>query len=246
MNALLANQAIEIAIAAVISAFAVLVTSVAGYIQLRGQQIKTATEVQAVKEQVQQGGGAAPTVVTVTPPAASGGRQPLAAPVWNQLNDPLPDAAQDPYATTDCGEESTAMAIAACGGPPLPAGVLRQLLGGPQRPGLSTATDLVYLLKLFKVPAHERNCPADVAWIEWQHSFAAGFLAIGLGWWVTDGYPHWVLIRGIDNDSLTFNDPWGGQERVMPKEWVMAKYQGWYVHIDQAVSQLAPPPPSND
>ena len=37
----------------------------------------------------------------------------LAAPAWNQLNDPLPDNQQDPYATTDCGEESTAMAIRA-------------------------------------------------------------------------------------------------------------------------------------
>lgn len=244
MTALLANQAIDLAIAGLISAFAVLLGAVAGYIQLRGQQIKTATEVQGVKEQVQhQGSGGAPTTIVSVPPAGAGTRPALAAPAWNQLNDPLPDNAQDPYATTDCGEESTAMAIAACGGPQLPAGVLRQLLGGPNRTGVTDAPALCYLLALFKIPAHPRQCDPDTAWIEWSHAFDAGKLVIALGYWVTQGYLHWVLIRQTGPQELTFNDPWGGLERSMDKGTAQKLYQGMYVHIDQAVSAPAPAPP---
>lgn len=240
---LLTNQAIDLAIASILSAFSVLVLSVAGYIQLRGQNIKQEEKLQAVKEQVQQGGGATSTVLAVAPQPPASPRAPLPAPAWNQLNDPLPDGQQDPYATTDCGEESTAMAIAACGGPNLPAGVLRQLLGGANRSGTTDAQALCYLLSLFKIKSHVRECPADVAWTEWRHSFEAGFLVIALGWWVTDGYPHWVLIRQADDSAMTYNDPWGGLEKRMGKQWAQLKYQGTYVHVDQAVSAPAPPPP---
>lgn len=244
MTALLANQAIDLAIAAVISSFAVLIGAIAGYIQLRGQAIRTATKVENVEQQVSQGAGGAPTIVSVTSPPAAGARPALRAPLWNQLNDPLPDAAQDPYATTDCGEESTAMAISACGGPDLPAGVLRQLLGGPQRPGVTSAADLAYLLGLFKVPAHPRQCDPDTAWIEWSHAFDAGKLVIALGYWVSVGYLHWVLIRQTGPQQITFNDPWGGLERTMDKATAQKLYQGWYVHIDQPVSAPAPTPPA--
>lgn len=244
MTTLLANQAIDLAIAGVISAFAVLVGAVAGYIQLRGQSIRQAVQLQAVKEQVQQGSGGATTVVAVPSPVGAGVRPALAAPIWNQLNDPLPDAQQDPYATTDCGEEATAMAIAACGGPQLPAGVLRQLLGGPQRPGVTDAAALVYLLNLFKIPAHPRQCDPDTAWIEWSHAFDAGKLVIALGYWVSAGYLHWVLIRQTGPQALTFNDPWGGTEKEMDKATALKLYQGSYVHIDQAVSESAPAPPA--
>jgi hypothetical protein len=245
VSTLLANQAIDLAIAAVISAFAVLVTSVAGYVQLRGQQIRTAEKVQGVKDQLaQQGSGGSPTIVTVPPTGA--GHMPLAAPAWNQLNDPLPDAQQDPFATTDCGEESVAMAIAACGGPSLPAGVLRQILGAgnPARPGITGPIDLSYLLTLFKLKNHVREADPDSAWIEWGNSYRAGYLVIALGYWVTPGFRHWVLIRQTDSGAVVFNDPWGGLQRTMTRDQAQRLYCGVYIHIDQAVSAPAPAPPS--
>lgn len=244
MTALLANQAIDLAIATLISSFAGLVGAYAFCVRLRGGQIRQGEQIKAVAAQVEQGGGGSPTIVAVAAPSGAGARPALRAPAWNQLDDPLPDAAQDPYATTDCGEESTAMAIAACGGPNLPAGVLRQLLGGPQRPGVSSAPDLSYLLGLFKIPSHPRMCDADTAWIEWSHAFDAGKLIVALGYWVSPGYLHWVLIRQTGPQEITFNDPWGGLVRKMDKPTAQKLYAGTYVHIDASISAPAPPPPS--
>jgi hypothetical protein len=245
MNTLLANQAIDLAIASILSMFAVLIGAVAGYIKLRGEAIAQREKLQAVKEQVeQQGSGGSPTTVVAVPPMQGAGKSILTAPVWNQLNDVLPDGQQDPYATTDCGEESVAMAIAACGGPSLPAGVLRQLLGGVDRPGMTTARDLSYLLSLFKVSNHPRQADPDAAWTEWQHSYQAKYLVIALGYWVSPGFRHWCLIRETDSAALVLNDPWGGQVRTLSRDQAQRLYCGEYVHIDQAVTAPAAGPPS--
>jgi hypothetical protein len=243
VNTLLANQAIDLAIAAILTAVAGVIGSVAFCIRLWGQQRVQGTKLQAVKEQVEASGGATPTTVVVSPPQVAGGPPPLRAQNWNQLNDPLPDQALDPYRTVDCGEECTAMAIEARGGPSLSAYVLRALLGPKAGQLGTTAEQLVYLLALFKIASHPRQCDAYTAWTEWQHSYAAGFLVIALGYWVSIGYPHWVLIRECDDVGITFNDPWGGQVRSLDKATAQKLYQGQYVHIDQPVSAPAPPPP---
>lgn len=189
---------------------------------------------------------ATPTIVAVQQPAASGsGSRLLAAPVWNQLDDPLPDGNLDPQAAMDCGEECVAMAVAACGGPGIPAGVFRALLGGPQRRGSTTAADLSYLLTLFGVANHPRQADPDAAWTEWQHSDVAGFLAIALGYWVTPGFLHWVLVRACDPGTVQFNDPWGGSLRSLDRATAQKLYAGQYIHIDQAVTATAGPPPGD-
>jgi hypothetical protein len=197
----------------------------------------------------QGSGGAPPTSTTVVAvpasPASGSSTVPLPAPAYNQLNDPLPDAQQDPFATTDCGEECVSEAIVACGGPSLAAGQLRVLLGGLGRRGSTTAADLVYLLGLFKLPAHPRQANPHDAWIEWQHSYNAKYLCIALGYWVSLGYPHWVLIRETTDGQMTFNDPWGGQVRVLPIAQAKELYMGVYVHIDTPITTAAPGPPSD-
>jgi hypothetical protein len=243
MSTLLANTAIDLAIAALLTAVALAITNAAGYISVRTKLAAQGAHISDL--QAQQASGAAPTTIVTVPPAPSGqGRTPLLAPAWNQLNDPLPDGALDPQSTTDCGEESTAMAIAACGGPPLPAGVLRQILGGPGRTGATTAADLSYLLTLFGVKNHVRQANADAAWLEWQHSFQARYLVLALGYWVTPGYAHWVLVRETDSNAVLFNDPWGGQIRTLSRDEAQKLYMGVYVHVDQAVVDAAPGPPA--
>jgi predicted double-glycine peptidase len=64
-----------------------------------------------------------------------------------------------------------------------------------------------------------------------------------LGYWVSPGFLHWVLVREADDGHITFNDPWGGHVRVMDKAMAQKLYAGQYVHIDQPVSALAPAPP---
>lgn len=135
------------------------------------------------------------------------------------------------------------MAIAAQGGPDLPAYILRALLGPNAGLAGTNGNQLVYLLRLFKMPAHVRVCDADTAWVEWGHSFGAGLLVIALGYWVDIGYPHWVLIREADEHGICFNDPWGGQQKTMTKEQAQKVYLGQYVHLDARVSGLAPAPP---
>jgi Papain-like cysteine protease AvrRpt2 len=235
MTILLSNAAIVIAVAAILTSIGQLIRSFATSIDIRSKIAAQSAHISDLQDQVKSGGGASVIVVPSNQASGAGSRLISARPM-NQLDDVLPDGQQDPYATTDCGEETTAMTVFACGGPNLPAGAYRQLLGGPNRVGTSSADDIVFLLKLFKIPAHKRLCPSDVAWIEWQHSMKAGFLVIALGWFVTDGFPHWVLIRGIDQNVVTFNDPWGGQVRTMPKEWMLTKYQGCYVHVDAVTS----------
>jgi hypothetical protein len=243
MSTLLANTAIDLAIAALLTAVAVAVTNAAGYIAVRTRLAAQGAHISDLQQHQQDASTSATTpTMVVTPIAAGGALAPVSVPVYNQLNDPLPDGAQDPYATTDCGEESVAMVIAACGGPPLPAGVLRQLLGGVARPGATTAANLVYLLSLFKVLAHVRQADPDAAWTEWQHAQGASFPVIALGYWVSAGYPHWIVIRACDALSITYNDPWGGHEQTMTKGTAQMRYMGYYVHVDQAVSAPAPGP----
>lgn len=240
MNDLLANPAFDTALIALVGALA-------GYIQVRTQQAKQGAHIVDLQRQAGSGAPTAPTTVVAMPSSGGSGTSVpvVSAPVYNQLNDPLPDASQDPYATTDCGEESVSMVVAACGGPVLPAGQFRMLLGGTGRRGSSTAADLVYLLKLFNIQAHSRQCDAGTAWVEWGHSQHARYLVIALGYWVTVGYLHWVVITGCDDSGVTFNDPWGGVARHLSTDEAQKLYMGVYVHVDQPVSAPAPAPPGD-
>lgn len=230
MQTLLANQAIVGALAGILTSVAGLIVAVAALIKAK------ATE--AVQKDQKKGGGGSTTIVM--PTTTAGATAPaLAAPIWNQLDDPLPDGAQDPYRQYDCGEECVAMAVAACGGPTLPAYILRTLLGAVAGTKGTTGQQLVYLLKLLKIPAHVRTCDAQTAFVEWQHSYAARFLIVARGYWVDIGYPHWVLIRRTDEGGITFNDPFGGQERWMSKADAQARYLGDYVHLDTVISGAA-------
>lgn len=228
MQTLLANQAIEGAIAGILTGVAGLIVAVAALVKAK------ATEA-VQKDQAKAGTG--PT--TIVMPAGGQTAPVLPAPAWNQLDDPLPDGAQDPYRQYDCGEECVAMAAAACSGPPLPAYILRTLLGAAAGQKGTSGQQLVYLLKLLKIPAHVRTCDAQTAIQEWRHSYAAHFLVIARGYWVDVGYPHWVLIKRTDEGGVTFNDPWGGQERWMCMADAQARYLGDYVHLDAVATGLA-------
>jgi hypothetical protein len=227
MTSLLANQAIDLAIAAVISAFAVLVTSVAGYIQLRGKQIATAEKVQAVKENVQQvqeqvaGAGAHPllglnpvnqrTAVTVSPTAAVTGN-------W------------------DCGLACVVSVIAEIKRTWSADQLLRLRYFGVVDSRLTTADDIVGMLNANDIPAHGRNVDAATARIEIVRNWQANRSSIVLGDWISLGYPHWMRFRG-DDGGAEFMDPWIGGARRLTWEQFSALYDGWYVHID-----AAPPP----
>jgi hypothetical protein len=165
----------------------------------------------------------------------------LPIPVWNQLNDPLPDGQQDPYATTDCGEESVAMIGKGYGGPELPAGQVRMILraGDVNGPGISSGDDLVHALAaVFHLRSHVRACNAATFQIEATKAINSGMPVIALGQWVSIGFLHWVVGRGADDTGLMTNDPWGGANRLIAWPDVARLYAGTYVHLDQSIGTL--------
>lgn len=153
-------------------------------------------------------------------------------PSGNQLDDPLPDGAQDPQATVDCGEEAVSDLLAWWGLPFLPAGVLRQALGGWHRAGLTTASDIVRLLALFKVPSHTRVTDGATAWVEIGRAVGAGLPCVMLGAWLAPSLLHWRLAVAFDPTAVTCRDPWGGVTVVMSRAEFIAGYRGAYVHVD--------------
>jgi ABC-type bacteriocin/lantibiotic exporter with double-glycine peptidase domain len=166
-------------------------------------------------------------------------------PVWNQLNDPLPDGQQDSQNFNDCGEECVAMLIKAYGGPELPAGQIRMLLHGINGTGITTGDDLVRALAMFKdrqgrtIAAHVRSgIDAATFQVEATHAISSGLPVIALGDWVTRGYGHWVVVRGTDETGIAVNDPWGGLNRVISWSDVNALFDGCYVHLDLSIGAL--------
>lgn len=155
---------------------------------------------------------------------------PLRIPLWNQLNDPLPDGNQDPFASTDCGEECVAMVGGAygfggvCG---YAAGQVRVIIrrGNIGGIGLSTPSDLVYGLKAcFKLNA----TIISGSWAMCESVLKAVIPArrpvILLGNW--DGAPHWVVCCAVNNEGLASLDPWGGYVRHDTWEDAARLYDG--------------------
>lgn len=165
----------------------------------------------------------------------------LAVPVYNQLNDPLPDGQQDPQAANDCGSECVAMigdAFGYGGAPGFPAGDIRVIIrrGDLTGPALTNGDDLVYgLSACFQIPSHVRAVNAHIAQLEVQRAVDAGMPPIVLGRW--DGTAlHWVVGVGRDATGLTVNDPWGGTQRVIAWADFQKLYAGQYVHVDRKLT----------
>lgn len=155
-------------------------------------------------------------------------------PAWNQLNDPIADGSQDPFASSDCGFECCAMVKYATdkARPNWAAGNIRQMYRGWQGQGLTTADDLVRVLAKLDVPAHTRVCNAATAMIEWNHSIADNKPVIALGDW--DGNElHWIVIVGSPpGNQWIVNDPWGGIRKNVSDAEIYQHYAGQYVHVD--------------
>jgi hypothetical protein len=144
----------------------------------------------------------------------AGGAVARAAPLWNQLADPLPDGTLPAQRWNECGEECAAMEISRQHGVPLSADALRMLLGGPGRVALTSAADLVRCLQLCNVPAIAEAVDAGGVAATLQRITAAGGTAICLGRWVSPSIEHWILVTRADANGCGANDPWEGRRRV--------------------------------
>jgi hypothetical protein len=165
----------------------------------------------------------------------AGVTSPVKLPVYNQLNDPLPNGEQDAYATSDCGEECAAEIIRACRGVVLSAGDIRYQLGGADRTGLTTGSDLVEALRLSDVPAHSASLDVASAWPAIAQSLAGGKPVALLVLWQNTSTLHWVVATDLRGGVLYYNDPWGGVRASCGKSAFAKIYQGVAVFSDQAV-----------
>lgn len=206
-------QLVLIAIAAAVSA--VVPAYVALYAQVRKQSKDlngVGAKVDQHDAQIQslQGGGA-------VPPAAPS-PSPLAYPLWNQLQDPLPDGSLPTGRYNECGEECVSMVLWRQHGVEVAADALRAQLGGPKRTPLTTGADLVKLLNHNHVAASSLNCEAVEAPNQIVAANAEGRGVIALGQWLQPTILHWILVIQSDRLGCTYHDPWGGVQRY--KTWV--------------------------
>lgn len=166
----------------------------------------------------------------------------LKVPVYDQLNDRLPDGNLDKYATQDCGSESVAEVGAAFGfggDVGFSAGQVRQIIrhGDFNGSGLTTADDLVYgLASCFRLPSHVRNANFTQLKQELQRAVAAKMPCIVLGGWVDPAVLHWIVVIDATPGGITFNDSWGGKVRSLAWADVAKLYAGTYCHLDKALA----------
>lgn len=163
--------------------------------------------------------------------AAAGAGAAPRYPRWNQLADPLPDGTLPAGRYDECGEECCSMLIYAQHGVPTPADYLRYELGGPGRPPLTTAADLVRILGLCNVPSSAELVGADQVAGRLQRVTAAPGAAIALGTWIAPGILHWILVTRADTAGCGANDPWGGRRRIWTWEEFRRAYAGELVVV---------------
>lgn len=160
----------------------------------------------------------------------------LKAPTWGQRADPLPDGRADPQAAVDCGEECVAMAIAELRGINLSAGCLRESLDGPNRSGVTTATDLSRLLRAFRVPSTAYELTRDQVPDYLVKANTNRHFSIPLGAWVDSRFLHWVLVVGFNAHGAIYNDPWFGNRVSQSWEFMMERYHGPLLVLEESVS----------
>lgn len=165
---------------------------------------------------------------------AGGGATPTrAAPLWNQLNDPLSQGGLPLQRYNECGEECCAEVIWAQHGVEISADALRSQLRGPAGSALTTATDLVRILARNNVQATAVDDAADVVAAALQLATSEGRMAIALGRWVSPTILHWVLVTRADAAGCGYNDPWGGLRHAVDWTAFRARYAGTLVLIQR-------------
>jgi len=109
---------------------------------------------------------------------------------------------------------------------PVEAGWLREILGGPERSGLTTAEDLSALL----TACHVQNKLLSVApggiISDLKISYGERRLVALLGAYGPGGVMHWITMVGMAPGRVTVYDPWVGATVVWTEDNLVAAYAG--------------------
>lgn len=163
-----------------------------------------------------------------SPGGGGGGR---AAPLYDQLRDPLPDGGLPAGRYNECGEECCSMVIHQQHGVEVSADALRAQLGGPGRAPITDGPDLVKILGHNNVAAGIHGWTAAEAPAHITASCAAGRSVIVLGRWLSPTVLHWVLVTTADATGIGYNDPWGGVRGAATWELFGQRYGGQLVTV---------------
>ena len=170
------------------------------------------------------GGGSTPVAVAPYGPLSW-------LPRWNQKAGTLPDGKPDPERYNDCGEECCAMVVASVHGVCLEAGMVRQMLGGPERSGLTNGSDMVAALKRCNVLAIAHDNDVSIAWQTVQAGLKSAYPAMVLGQWQPPDALHWVLVSGVYLGGVSITNPWDGVVYPISWETFVKLYRGAVVEV---------------
>lgn len=157
----------------------------------------------------------------------------IPAAVIDQTREVLPDGQRDPYWATDCGESCVAEALSAYGLPHLDAGELRQQVHGQAGLGLTTANDLVVLLRSYHL--HVDSYQLDGAQLRsWgQDCIGKRECLIVLGYWLAPSLLHWRLLVGANAEYALWDESWGGVRLATSWHEAARRYAGWVVRVHE-------------
>jgi len=160
----------------------------------------------------------------------------VSIPNWNQLDDPLPDGAQDPFSTSDCGEECVAECVFGARGVTVSAGDVRFALGGSSRPGWTTSADLIQAFDYYGMRSKALAMSAGDLWKATSSSVSSGQPVILLGNWLGPGPLHWIVAVRTAGLVLVCNDPWGGQTKLLVYSDFSRNASGQAVIVQETMS----------
>jgi hypothetical protein len=152
-------------------------------------------------------------------------------PVVGQRRPTLPDGGLDPQADTDCGEACCSIALLAFGFPFFSPGCIREVIGGPNRAGWTTADDLADFLECFRVDTAVEQWTPDELPAELRRVASTGGVAIVLGTWIFPDLEHWMVSGRAGDAGVWFSDPWAPGRREESWVGVAANYGGTAVVV---------------
>lgn len=156
-----------------------------------------------------------------------------ALPAWNQQLIALSDGSLAAGRYNECGETCVAAIVAAVWGVPVSPDQIRAGDGGPGRGPLTTAADLVFMLRSCNVQAYAYNSPAAVAWGNIKAATTDGQPVIMLGTWPTPGGAlHWLVATSISDGKVFYNNPWNGSRSWLLQADFERLYAGQIVVVN--------------
>lgn len=149
----------------------------------------------------------------------------------NQMAGVTVSSSAAPTGPVDCGPACVVSTIEEMKGCWSADELLRLRYFGVVDSRLTTAEDLVGMLRANGIAAHAQYVDWPTAQIEIVRNWQAGRPSLVLGAWVSRGYGHWMKFLG-DRGGPQFMNPWPNGRQAWTWHELEVLYSGAYVHVD--------------